>query len=420
MTVLTTSREPLGIPGEWVHVVAPLDPATEGVELFCDRAVAADEAFTPSADDRVAITSICRHLDGMPLAIELAAARIRSSTPADLLSRLDDRFRLLRRSGRGGPPRHQTLRATVDWSYQLLDDDERLFFDRCSAFAGGFDLAAAEAVCADGLERPDIAGMLDSLVAKSMVIVDRSRHGVRYGLLETLRQYGEERLRCRGETSALRDRHLSHYLEGATRARELWASPRQLEAHTIFDHEWDNLRAAHSWSVLTADTGRADALVAATGPHAWCRLNHEHGDWASQAMALATVDRPVNPATYGWAAYWGSSPATTIGPLRSPARASTRPRSRASRHHLVLGGPGVGAPLRRSDRPGQGTGSASRDRCRRHRGPFAQSWAHSVNIEEAFTSDRAAFVSEVTQYGEWADGVGAPSLLSEGRVLRAR
>ena len=201
VTVLITSREPLNIPGEWVHAVASLDPATEGVELFCDRAVAADECFTPTDEDRMAITSICEHVDGLPLAIELAAAHIRSSSPADLLARLDDRFRLLRRSGRGGPSRHHTLRATVDWSYELLDDDERLFFDRLSVFAGGFDLPAAEAVCGSGFTEPDLPGMLDSLVARSMVIVARLRDGVRYSLLETLRQYGEERLHQRAETA---------------------------------------------------------------------------------------------------------------------------------------------------------------------------------------------------------------------------
>jgi len=329
VTVVTTTREPLGIAGEWVHVVAPLDPATEGAELFCDRAVAADEAFTPSADDRVTITAICRHLDGMPLAIELAAARIRSSTPADLLSRLDDRFRLLRRSGRGRPLRHQTLRATVDWSYQLLDEGERVLFDRFSVFAGGFDLAAAEAVCADGLEQPDVAGMLDSLVAKSMVIADRRRHGVRYGLLETLRQYGEERLDESGEARAVRDRHLEHYIEIASRAREVWASPRQLDAHTIFDHEWGNLRAALSWSIANADTDRADAIVAMTGPHAWCRLNQEHGDWATQVLALDVIDQCPSPTTYGWAAYWSfiaHDPAGAIAFAHQGIEAA-RPRS---------------------------------------------------------------------------------------------
>ncbi|CAN5611682.1 hypothetical protein BH18ACT1_BH18ACT1_07160 [soil metagenome] len=304
VTVLTTSREPLGIPGEWVHEVPSLDPATEGVELFCDRAVAADSTFTPNDEDRLAITAICRRVDGMPLAIELAAARIRASSPAVLLSRLDDRFRLLRRNGRGGPPRHQTLRSTVDWSYELLSEDERVLFDLLSVFAGCFDLAAADAVCCEGLDPRDIAGMLDSLVAKSMVIVDRSSHGVRYRLLETLRQYGHERLQVRAEADVLRDRLLRHYLSVASRARTLWAGPRQLEAHTIFDQAWDNLRAAHAWTVATTDLASADALVAATGPHAWCRLRHEHGDWVAQCLALGTADRPANPATFGWASFW--------------------------------------------------------------------------------------------------------------------
>ena len=169
--------------------------------------------------DLAVVAEICERLDGIPLAIELAAARVRSMTPADLAGRLDDRFRLLRGGRRSGLERHQTLRATVQWSYQLLTDEERLLFDRLAVFAGGFDVAGAEAVCADDRVDPlDVGDLLAALVDKSMVVADRHGTHARYRLLETLRQYGEERLAEGGELDALRDRHLDHYVAVAREA----------------------------------------------------------------------------------------------------------------------------------------------------------------------------------------------------------
>ena len=149
VVVLATSREPVGVAGERVWAVPSLDAAVEGVELFCDRAAAADADFSPTEAERAVIAGICGRLDGIPLAIELAAARVRSMTPGDLAERLDDRFRLLRGGPRSGLERHQTLRATVQWSHQLLAHEERVLFDRLAVFAGGFDLGGVEAVCAD-------------------------------------------------------------------------------------------------------------------------------------------------------------------------------------------------------------------------------------------------------------------------------
>ncbi len=174
VTIVATSREPLGVDGEIVVRIPSLEESF-GCELFVLRATAADSSFEPSDADREVIAVICRRLDGIPLAIELAAARIRSLTPTELLARLDDRFRLLRGGGRGGLERHRTLRATVAWSYQLMSSDEQLLFDRLSVFAGTFDLAAAEAICArDCLDDTDIVDLLGDLVDKSMVIAVRS------------------------------------------------------------------------------------------------------------------------------------------------------------------------------------------------------------------------------------------------------
>ncbi len=226
VTIIATSREPLGVDGEIVVRIASLDERY-GVELFVNRAVSADSSFHPSDADLGSIASICRRLDGIPLAIELAAARIRSLSPTDLLARLDDRFRLLRGAGRGGLERHQTLRATVAWSYQLLAQDSQLLFDRLSVFAGTFDLAAAEAICGDDvIDEYDIVDLLGDLVDKSMVIAVRSDRGTRYRLLETLRQYGEERLDDRGETAVLRDAHLAHFVGLVGRTSQPLGEPR--------------------------------------------------------------------------------------------------------------------------------------------------------------------------------------------------
>jgi predicted ATPase len=242
VTVLATSREPLGLSGERVVPVPPLEPH-DGIALFCDRTAALDASAAFSKEDRNTIGAICARLDGIPLAIELAAARSRSLGPADLLARLDNRFRLLRGGGRGGLERHQTLRATVSWSYQLLQSAEQALFDRLSVFAGGFDLAAVQAVCAAGpIDELDVVDLLGALVDKSLVVATRSEGSTRYQLLETLRQYGEERLEERGETVVIRDRHLTHYVALARHAYQLWMSERYWQGAAVFDREWDNLR----------------------------------------------------------------------------------------------------------------------------------------------------------------------------------
>jgi predicted ATPase len=261
VTVLATSREPLGVAGERV-VPVPSLATSDAVELFCDRAAAADETLVFSAAERASIAQVCERLDGIPLAIELAAGRARSLAPADLLARLDDRFRLLRGGGRGGLERHETLRGAVSWSYQLLDSSERALFDRLSVFAGSFDLAAVEAVCAgDPLETSDIVNVLGSLVIKSLVSVERADDGpARFRLLETLRQYGWERLEGDGAAEMLKDRHLAHYRDVTKAAGALYLSPRGREAGAIFEHEWDNIRSAHAFALDRGDLKAAHAI----------------------------------------------------------------------------------------------------------------------------------------------------------------
>lgn len=308
VTVLATSREPLGIDGEQV-VRIPSLPQQHARELFALRAQSADSTFVASAIDDEAIGPICERLDGIPLAIELAASRVRSLSPAELLERLDDRFRLLRGAGRGGLERHQTLRATVAWSYQLLSDAERLLFDRLSVFAGPFDLAAAEAVCAGDtgdvdIDELDVVDLLGELVDKSMVVAVRGDGGTRYRLLETLRQYGEEKLDDRIETTVLRDAHLEYYAALATTLRRQWTSPDQLAADARFDAEWQNLRSAHGWSVAVADVGRSVALIRGVSAHALSRLRTEVGEWSERAR-VEFVERGLCPSTIlAESAFW--------------------------------------------------------------------------------------------------------------------
>ena len=302
VTLLATSREPLGVSGERVWSVRSLDAALEGAELFGERATAADRAFDLD-EHRFAVEQLCEQLDGIPLAIELAAARVRSLSPEVMIDRIDDRFRLLRAGRHGvGHERHRTLRATVDWSYRLLDDLERTLFDRLSVFAGSFDLGAAEAVCADDevIDELDVLDVLGSLVDKSLAVPTRTTGSDRYLLLETLRQYGEEQLSERGELTDLRDRHLDHYGRLATRAREQFEGTENSIGRAVFDTEWANLRAALDWAVKGGDAQAASMLVDDSYNYAMMTARREHGEWASRVRQLDGA----SAAVWGAAAWW--------------------------------------------------------------------------------------------------------------------
>lgn len=307
VTVLATSREPLGVAGEQVVRIPSLGTAA-GVELFRNRSVAAGAAFDGSEDELAAIAAISDRLDGIPLAIELAAARSRSLSPRELLDRLDDRFRLLRGGGRGGLERHQTLRAAVSWSYQLLSEEQQCLFDRLSVFAGGFDLDSVEVVCASAnLDEIDVIDLLGELVDKSMVLAERTGSTTRYRMLETLRQYGEDRLEDRGETVTRRDLHLAHYQRIARGLREQWCSPRQIDADDLIEREWANLRAAHGWAVTTEDFDRAIELLDGVLWHAGTRLRHEASDWVNRTLELGEHLGRADSELYSAVASWALS-----------------------------------------------------------------------------------------------------------------
>ena len=212
LTLLATSREPIGVAGEVSWRVPSLSLTDEAVELFTDRARRARSDFEISDDNAAVVAEICQRLDGLPLAIELAAARVRALSLTEILDSLHDRFRLLTGGARTAVRRQQTLRASVDWSHALLTEPERVLFRRLAVFLGGFDLDAAQAVAGGGdVQRYQVLDQLSLLVDKSLVVAENVRGRTRYRLLETVRQYALEKLGESGEADAVRARHRDHY-----------------------------------------------------------------------------------------------------------------------------------------------------------------------------------------------------------------
>ena len=278
----------MGLAGEVVRTVASLDPAGDGSTLFSDRARAVNEHFRLDESTTADVVAICSRLDGIPLAIELAAARSRSLAPGEILQRLTDRFRLLRGSGRDGIERQHTLRATVTWSYQLLSTDEQLLFDRLAVFAGWFDLASVEAVCQDDqLDELDIVDLLGSLVDKSMVAADQVDSSSRYRMLETLRQFAEERLDAAGDTTTFRDRHLAVLLATTPAHAARLCSPVQGFELGWFSDRWDNIRAAFQWAIASGDQSAAATLLRTVRWHAFVKGSWDTEVWAEQLIAAA-------------------------------------------------------------------------------------------------------------------------------------
>ncbi|GHB07344.1 hypothetical protein GCM10010330_71850 [Streptomyces tendae] len=323
LTVLATSREPLGVRGESLRPVEPLsEPAA--LRLLADRGAAARPGFRVDADEETAAAcaEICRRLDGLPLAIELAAARLRMLTPRQIADRLDDRFRLLTSGSRTVLPRQQTLRAVVDWSWDLLDADEREVLGRLSVFAGGCDLAAAEAVCG-----PAALDALGSLVDKSLVVAapvtDRlSGDGMRYRLLETVAEYAGERLDETGGRAAAARAHLTYYRELARTTDPLLRGPRQLAAIERLEREYENLRTALRHAVAERDEQEALCLALSLVWYWQMRdLRVEARNWFVEVMALGPdpFAEPGTPARPVWERCTSAPPPMT-GEVLAEAR----------------------------------------------------------------------------------------------------
>jgi len=285
LRILATSREGLRVGGETVWAVPPL-AADDAVRLFVTRAQAAGAPLELSDDDRDMIADICARLDGLPLAIELAAARTRAFPIAQISSRLNDRFRLLTGGSRTALPRQQTLRAVVDWSYELLFDDEQRVLERLSVFPGGCDLATAEVVCADEtLVAADLADHLHALVDKSLVVAVPKGDGLRFRQLQTLAEYGKEKLTERGDAVRIRDAMATHYAALCAESAAAYTGDRQRAWLTAIDDEHDNLRAALEWAVANDDAQTALIIAGGTSwPHWLAGMVIEGKRWLDDAF----------------------------------------------------------------------------------------------------------------------------------------
>ena len=332
ISVAATSRELFGLPGEIAWRVPPLSvPSTEvdgvadlagsdAVTLFCERARAAQPGFDLSAANAVAVGQICRRLDGIPLALELAAARIRVLGAHQIAERLDDRFRLLKGGARSSVPRHQTLRATVDWSHDLLPVPERTALRRLSVFPGTFDIEAAEAVVGEdaGLGAAggfDVLDLVSRLVDKSLVSVEGGSVDVRYRLLETVREYAGEKLAEAGETEAVQRRHRDFFMALSERYPFDECLNHATVAVRVAAANHDSFRSALDWSLDRGESDAALRLVDFLWPY-WLFTRPEEGlTWLAKALAAAGDE--VTPARVdaliGQAMLLQSTGATELG-----------------------------------------------------------------------------------------------------------
>jgi predicted ATPase len=308
VSVIATSREGLRVGAEHLWPVPSLDvrdgAASAAVELFIERARAVVPGFVLDDDgvDVGAVTEICRRLDGIALAIELAAARMVSMSPTEVLARLNDRFRLLSGSRRG-LERHQTLRQAVQWSYDLLSEDEQSVLAACAVFAGGFDTVSVTAVHA-GLDEYEMLDLVDSLVRKSLLTATRTSAGTRFAMLETIRQFTEDQHATAGGLGELRDHHAHYYADQVVAHWELWDGPGYDDATEWVDVEFDNLRSGFRWATDRNDLATATAIAAHTTMLAFCLQQFEPIGWAEELLSAAVAaDVTQLPRLYTAASY---------------------------------------------------------------------------------------------------------------------
>src|SRR5260221_4749546 len=306
IAVFVTSRERLGMTGELTYRVPSLTvPGTnetltpetvsryEGVRLFVERAKLVHPDFDLTAENASSVASICARLDGMPLAIELAAPRLRSMSVVELSQRLDQRFALLTDGSRAALPRHRTLRSLLDWSYDLLTEPEQAMLRRVAVFAGGWTLAAAEQVCAgNGIDASDVIEQLTSLADKSVVVTVDQAGATRYRMLETIRQYALDRLRDSGEEPRWRGCHLAHFVTLTEEFFEAREGPKQQSSLARTTSEHDNLRAALAWSV---QSNPIDGLRPAANLDVFWRIRGhlaEGREWLARLLDAYPIDGP--------------------------------------------------------------------------------------------------------------------------------
>ncbi len=405
LRILATSRQTLGVAGETTYPVPSLTLPTEGdgpgsleseaVRLFAERALAAVPSFTLTGRNASAVERICRRLDGIPLAIELAASRVAVLSPEQIARRLDDRFRLLSGGSRTALPRYRTLRALVDWSHELLETTEQVLFRRLAVFAGGWTLEAAEAVCAFGAgereqgngEReeddfpspfpvplsPDaVLDLLSGLVAKSVVLTGEHGDEVRYRFLESLREYAAEKLRDAGEETVLRGRHFDWCLTLAERAEPELAGPCQAVWLRRLDEEHDNFRLALAWSAERGDAGGGLRLGGALYLFWLTRgFLSEGRRWLAELLARS--DTPPSSA---------SAARARARALQAAGRLAVNNGDHGAAHHLLVEAMAVARG--HNDRPGVAAGAFGLGYLARVRGDYAAARASLGEALELF------------------------------------
>lgn len=302
---LATSRQSLGIAAERVLPVAPLAVSGDAVSLFVDRAAAIDPEFERSTDNEADLVRIAERLDGLPLAIELAARRIRSLSPAQIAQRLDSRLTLLTEQTREGPERQQTMRATLDWSYQLCTAAEQAVWARAAVFAGPFDIDAAGYVCAEA--GADVLDVIDGLLDKSVLLREDGADRVRYRMLEPLREYGQERLAAGGDEERTARRHRDFYDRLTATADADWLGPHQVEwvARLRADHA--NIRAALAWSIARPAEAGVALRMASRLDEYWSPVRGVIAEaklWLDRALAVAPAEHPDRPLAVAMSALY--------------------------------------------------------------------------------------------------------------------
>lgn len=330
ISVLATSRQPLGVEGERIVPVSPL-AVQDATRLFVDRALASRPDFTLDDQPMGVVIEICRRVDCLPLGVELAAARMRVMSSLDV-ARRPDYLRLLRGGKRGVLPRQQSLAETIAWSYRLLTEPEQALFARLSVFAGGFDVEAAHGICAsEGAAEHDTLELLTCLVDKSMVVVRDVDEHARYAVLETMRVYGRERLRDNGIDRRCAMRHAEYYTELAERAGAAMLSAQEREWVERVLPDYDNLRAAFEHALDEHHIDLAMRLVAAVPELVGWRVGYEVAEWAERVIAVADPDHPLFPAIVGTAARaaWARADFARAKSLAIQAQGRRPPRSSA-------------------------------------------------------------------------------------------
>ena len=362
VTVLATSREPLRVGGEHVVAVPSLglpdedalalaQAESDAVHLFVQRAQSARSGFSLNQDNAQAVFQLCRRLDGIPLAIELAAARVRSMAPSEIAARLDQRLRLLTGGARTAVDRHQTLRRAIDWSYDLLEPEERTLLGRLAVCAGGLDLAAAEEMGSGGsIDSLDVDDLLGRLVDKSLVTSVDMGDTTRYRMLETVREYALERFEATGETAQMRGRHAGHYALFATQAGQGLKGPDERTWLKAVEEELDNLRTAVDWSLASEGAEAALTIIAALGLQG-LRIKRSISSWAAMAVdspkAQSLSSFPVALAVHGWWRMNEGRLDEAVGLLEEALKGLDR--GEEGEANLLLGVPGPLACGRRVD-----------------------------------------------------------------------